>query len=598
MDSTVQVILIITIVLIIIGCERFLAKINFNRRAASTILKKRLLIIFLSTFFSSEFLANPEPTSDIIQFEFQSESILVLEQGFSEAMAWGDYDNDGFEDVYVSNGWGNHVNFLYKNDGEGGFEKVTNILTDDKSNSLGANWVDFDNDGDLDLFLCNKLQKNSLYENKGNSEFEKLNCELTIKVNYTTSSAWVDYDLDGFIDCFITNYDNQPNYLYRNLGDGKFEEINGTWSTESLSSLNATWSDFNNDGYPDLFVGNRLNNDIYVNQNGNLVKLSLIPTQHANTTYTVCLADFNNDSWLDLLEINWFGKNKIFTNNQQGDFTQPPYSDYSQELENSEGGAFGDYDNDGDLDLFVTNDGLNSMFENIEFTFHSTTVPQSEDDLGNSNGVFWVDYDKNGTQDLFITNGGNQDNQFFLNNGNENNWILINCLNEHGSPAIGTKIRIKPTGSSEWQMREINSQSCGGYGGHAGFIQHFGLASATSIDSLKIEWLGGKAEVITNIEANKEHSFKQSPSTNDVAFVKSDKKNTVYPVPSSGLVTLVLPKNEVFQLALFSPNRKLIIQERNIQGTTTFNWNHLTAGVYFIKLQSDQSTLLHKFIIQ
>ena len=595
MNSNSQTIWVLIIVLITIGIVFSFVKANLKKRNEPIKVKVLSIFIILLSSFKLTFGFAPEPEVDEIEFHFQIESILVNEQGFSEAMAWGDYDNDGYEDVYVSNGWGNHVNFLYHNDGKGGFEKVTNILTDDKSNSLGANWVDFDNDGDLDLFLCNKMQKNALYENKGNSEFEKIYCELTTKINYTTSSSWVDYDHDGFIDCFVTNYDNQPNFLYRNLGEGEFEEINGTWSTDYLSSLNSTWSDFNNDGYSDLFIGNRSYNEIYINQDGNLIKSNLIPTLHQNTTYTVCLADFNNDNWLDLLEINWSGRNKLFINNQESDFTKYSDSSFSQEFKNSEGGAFGDYDNDGDLDLFVTNDGSNSMFENRNFNFCSTAVPYNEDDLGNSNGVFWVDFDKNGTQDLFITNGGNQNNQFFLNNGNQNNWVLIKCLNEHGAPAIGTKIRIKPTGSADWQMREINSQSCGGYGGHAGFIQHFGLANTSSIDSLKIDWLGGKTQIIIDIDANKEHLFKQASTTNGVASIKNE--ITIYPNPSLGIITTFFPKNEHFSLHLFSSNGELILQEENIEGTTTFNWNHLTAGVYFIRFQSDRNVQQYKLII-
>src|SRR5437762_12284989 len=194
---------------------------------------------------------------------------VVTDQGDSTGCAWGDYDHDGYLDLFVSN-FGTPFNYLYHNNGDGSFTRVTTgeIATDD-TNSEGASWADFDNDGDLDLFVSVGLSGNDLlYRNNGDGSFTKITSGPIVQSGGNSRGcAWGDYDNDGYVDLFVSNERGQKNFLFHNNGDGTFTKVDsGKIVTDSGYSTGCAWGDYDNDGYLDLFVpNNNLNNFLYHN---------------------------------------------------------------------------------------------------------------------------------------------------------------------------------------------------------------------------------------------------------------------------------------------------------------------------------------------
>jgi hypothetical protein len=332
--------------------------------------------------------------------------------------------------MFVANGGSNGTekNFLYRNNGQGHFVRIsdpsTGSIVTDAEWSAAAAWADFDNDGFLDLFVANggfsANRKSSLYRNQGNGTFSKMTAgNIANDVAGSVCGIWGDYDNDGFRDLFLANY-GQKNVLYRNNGDGTFVKMGagvvGRIASDAGNSLGAAWGDYDNDGSLDLFVTtpNDRPNFLYRNQgNGTFVRM----------TNSVPEADRNN----------------------KGD--------------RSHGCAWGDYDNDGYLDLFVVNKyAKNSLYRNNgDGTFRKITsgsfVNEIAANMLEGHACAWVDYDNDGFLDLFETTFGK--NALYRNNGNSNGWINIKLVGTTSNrSAIGAKVRVNASigGKTFWQM--------------------------------------------------------------------------------------------------------------------------------------------------
>jgi hypothetical protein len=177
---------------------------------------------------------------------------------------WADYDGDGDLDLFVVHAH-QQGNTLYRNDGHGHFQAMQNIGLDQMGESVGAAWGDFDNDGDLDLVVINFAfsgpSANFFYRNNGNGTFTRItDGPIATDTGSFQSSSWVDVDNDGWLDLFVTVEPPIPvprvkNCLYHNLGDGTFEKMtNGTLVTDNAHFAGASWLDYDNDGFPDVFV--------------------------------------------------------------------------------------------------------------------------------------------------------------------------------------------------------------------------------------------------------------------------------------------------------------------------------------------------------
>lgn len=446
-------------------------------------------------------------TAEIFDFSQVKEGAIVTDPGFSQGAAWADFDNDGDEDLFVTNSWTNGNNLFYINNGDGTFIKEENIvIVNDGGNSNGCTWGDVDNDGDLDLFVANvNDQNNFFYKNNGDGTFLKdtLSRAATDK-GWSYTAAWADFNNDGWLDLFVGNYNEQANFLYVNDGMGNLGRMKESVITEVLKSTQGcSWFDYNNDGKIDLFVANKEQNDLYENLGQGKFKkiVDKHPVKEVSNSFGSSAGDYNNDGFIDLFVATWWGKNHLYKNLGDGNFQKMSGSSITEEVLNSEGSSWGDFDNDGDLDLIVTNDGNNSLFENQEGNFTKLENLSPAMDSSNSNGVTWNDADNDGDLDIFIANGGNQPNLLYSNPGNKNNWLKVNCIgNKSNSSAIGAKVILFQ--SEKVQMREVTGQTGGGYGAQNGLILHFGLGEE-KIDSINVLWPSGKIHKMNNPKINR-----------------------------------------------------------------------------------------------
>lgn len=242
---------------------------------------------------------------------------IVNDGGDSRGNAWADYDKDGWLDLFVCNCI-NKTNSLFHNNGNGTFTKVTSgTIVNEVGNSRGAAWGDYDNDGWQDLFVTNyQGEKDYLFHNNGNGTFTKiLNGPMVNDNKWGTSCSWADYNNDGWLDLCVTNSNDYIN-LFLNTGFGNFILSSTTPNLEQGTTSNPSWGDYNNDGWLDLFVarGNGGNLLFRNNTQGNFVRITNEELTNENGS-AGGFFDYNNNGKLDLIITKYFnGYNSIFNN--------------------------------------------------------------------------------------------------------------------------------------------------------------------------------------------------------------------------------------------------------------------------------------------
>jgi hypothetical protein len=462
---------------------------------------------------------------------------IVTDRGYCAGGTWGDLNNSGFLDLFVFNGdlsSSTYLPFLYRNNGDGTFDKT--VATPPVTlpvQSCSACWGDFDNDGNLDLFIATTT-RNLLYHNIGGGAFTGMPATtgtIVTDVAYTLGAAWADYDNDGLLDLFVGGFDISgaggvaPNFLYHNNGNGTFMTVsNSILVQDNASSLSCVWGDYDNDGYLDLFICGgtghgegvpRPNRLYHNNGDGTFSKVDTgdIATDKGYSG-PAAWGDYDNDGFLDLfvanLDIGGIG-NFLYHNNGNGTFTRITNDVVATNVANAYACAWGDYDNDGFLDLFVANDDftpdgypsalVNFLYHNNgDGTFTRITTGSPVNDYNDSWGCSWADYDNDGFLDLFVARGDALGNYLYHNNGNSNNWITIKLIGTLSNrAAIGAKVRVKSfyRGASRWQLRQITGGS--GFDGHNELQANFGLGDATNVDLVRIEWPSGVVQELTNV---------------------------------------------------------------------------------------------------
>jgi len=411
---------------------------------------------------------------------------------YSMGITVGDFNNDGYPDIYVSN-YG--PNTLYKNNGNGTFTNVTKRakVGGGKECSVGAVWLDFDNDGLLDLYVGNYLnydpeykyyyapdgfpgplaydsQKDVLYHNKGDDTFEDVTVKMGIEDidGRAMGVGAADYDDDGFVDIYVAN-DHTVNYLWHNDGGKGFTD-KGTMSGTGFS------------------------------QGG-----------EATVSMSVDFADYNQDELLDIF-ISDDNYCSLYENLGDGVFRDNSYASGISMASGQFVGwssSFLDYDNDGDDDIFKANGELkhlygqeDQLFENIGIgKFKDVSVERGqyfkEENVGR--GACMGDYDNDGDIDIYIVNLDSPSMFLRNNKGNENNWLTLKLVGQTSNrDGIGSRIKITAGG----QVQTAQKKSTTGYLSQNDSRVHFGLVKNDIVERIEIKWPSGKLQILENIKAN------------------------------------------------------------------------------------------------
>ena len=558
---------------------------------------------------------------------------IVTTPSDSRSVNFVDVNNDGWEDLFISNGLsGGQNNLLYLNRGDGSFATdSTNPITQDNSPSVGATFADWDNDGDLDAHVTNWYGAvNQWYDNDGTGSFT-LTSLFPLLGSHSETASWGDFDQDGLVDLYVTNSDGaKTNFLFHNGGNGSFSKIDtGDWVTETDLSRNASWTDYDMDGDIDLYVTNEANaiNDLYRNDStGSFSKVQGLPIVGSiSSSMSSSWGDIDNDGDFDLFVANagYFQEqnNLLYLNDGNG-FTQVLTGPIVTDGGCSYGSNFGDYDNDGDLDLIVSNGYCGANLANYLYENQGNgTFVRSDEELPNlpeicSYGAAWGDINNDGFLDLMIANCKNNqllpmpNNSLYLNNGNGNNWLKVKLEGvQSNRSAIGAKVRIKAqiNGQTVWQLREISAQS--GYSGQNSLIAHFGLGDAASVDSLVIKWPSGIVNTQTDVAINQ-----QLELVEDIAnSLERDPSGTgslhCYPNPASSFCTIELKvKHHIIgqniQLRLLSPlgeevwQREVPVIDSHLRTQMDLTHTPLSQGIYWLQASSERVALAQAIVIE
>ncbi|MEX0313668.1 MAG: CRTAC1 family protein [Allomuricauda sp.] len=464
-----------------------------------------------------------EKPNDI--FVAVSEGRIATDAGLSRGVAWGDYDADGDPDLYVSNSNG-QWNAIYRNNGDGTFKKMTEGGGDvgaisetvkHGGNSQGVNWVDYDNDGDLDLYVVSRgAEANFLFENMDNLGFKRItDSPLTAEEISASMACWADIEGDGDLDVVVVAGGSGTNLVFENLGNGNLSKR----EEHLLSSGNGrgracACGDVNNDGLPEFYIANaRIGNEYYVNKGDwsfEAIKKGHM-VEDIGYSYGVSWADYDGDGDLDLFLANFDKRNFLYQNDGQGNFTTITKSIITTETGGaSKGHSWGDYDNDGDLDLFVANgtyrpDMHNFLYLNKgngEFVKDYSEIIVKHADT--SAGMAHADFDRDGDLDIFVANWGSADqiNRFYKNTTKGYNWMSLR-LKGVNTNTFGIGSRVRLFSADLIQTRWMYPVT--GYGSQDDYELHFGLGKIPKIDSLQIIWPNNQTDVHKSIEINKHY---------------------------------------------------------------------------------------------
>lgn len=587
---------------------------------------------FLYLLSSVLFFYNIHPNSQI--FTKVTQGPFVNDIAASRSVSFIDYLNNGSLDLYVSNGkhFGQR-NFLYNNNG-GTFTRVLNIPpVMDSLPYDGASWADFDNDGNIDLCVVTWYDStNMLYRNNGGGSFTFLSSSPVVSDRgFSETCSWGDYDNDGLVDLFVTNSNgigSWHNRLYKNMGAGNFTRIDtGAVSLDiNHHSRGINWVDINGDGKPDIYICNESgeNNFMYKNNGGGyFTKMTNAATLTGSDSWSACWGDYDNDGDQDVFVTNRGGKNLLFRNDGNFNFTQILNDPIVNDAGEFACCGWGDFDNDGDLDLFVTqaytspNTPLknylykNMLMETGTATFQKISGEDIVNDAGYSYGFAWADWNADGSLDLFTARTYNegQNNAAYLNNGNTNKWIEIKLTgNPSNRSAIGAKVRLKAVinGNPVWQMREVTAQS--GYCSE-NLDLHFGLGNAIRIDSIKVEWPSGTNEYYPNINPNQIIRIVEGTgiigikiNSTEVPEKFSLKQNYPNPFNPTTIIRLEIPKEGFVSLKVFDLTGreiKSLVSQNLKPGKYSVDYNALSlpSGVYFYKLETANFTDTKKMVV-
>jgi hypothetical protein len=563
----------------------------YNKRGVSRNLSLAGLLISAFVIVISSFSGTPRPPSPLVRFTDVAQKAGIdvrMKNGGAETkkyifestgsgVALIDYDRDGYPDIFLVNGSSAEgfapsaapTNHLFHNNRDGTFTDVTA-----RAGIASSGWGhgvcvgDFDNDGLDDLFVTYYGRQNILYHNNGDGTFTDVTAKAGLgeqRRNWSTGCAFVDYDRDGRLDLFVASYvdfnlataglpGSGPNcssrgvavfcgprglpaahsYLYRNQGNGKFADVSAVAGIRRASDcygLGVLTGDFENRGWPDIYVACDSTPSLFFRNNGNgtfvergvEAGIAYDEDGREQAGMGVAAGDYDADGWLDIFKTNFEDDvPDLYHNEGDGTFT---FRTFDAKLGFNLkylgwGGGFFDYDNDGWPDIFIANGHVYPELENHHHSespyrqrnllYHNSGNGQFEDvtpmagpgfDLRRSGrGVAFGDLDNDGRIDILINN--QNDPPTLLRNESEspNHWISVRTVGTKSNrDGIGSRVALVAGGRR--QIQEVRSG--GSYLSQNDLRVHFGLGSATKIDRIEVRWPSGTVDQMENVSADR-----------------------------------------------------------------------------------------------
>ena len=489
-----------------------------------------------------------------------------LPETLGSGCAFFDYDNDARPDIFLVNskpwsGGAGVTSKLYRNLGEGRFEDVTGEAGLAVSMyGLGAATADYDNDGFTDLYVT-VLDGDRLFRNRGDGTFLDVTRAAGIdNARFGTSAAWLDYDLDGNLDLYVANYvrwsaeddlwcsmdgskktyctpesyHGQPSVLYRNRGDGTFEDVSASAGIDDPTSkaLGIAVFDFDADGLPDIFEANDTEpNKLYRNEGdgrfserGVSAGIAYAEDGKARGAMGVDAADYDRSGRHHLLVGNFANEMlNLFHNEGNGLFVdEAPTSEIGRDslLSLTFGAFFFDYDLDGHPDIFCANGHLDEEIEIVQPAVKFAQAPllfrndgtgrfelstsEAGPDLSApivGRGAAYADYDGDGDLDILVTTNDGPAKLMRNDGANANNYLRVRLQGTRSNrDGLGTEIVLSSASGRQAQVVRGGSSYCS----QSETVATFGLGSDTRVESIEVRWPGGTVDAFSNLDANRE----------------------------------------------------------------------------------------------
>jgi ASPIC and UnbV/FG-GAP-like repeat/Secretion system C-terminal sorting domain len=488
-----------------------------------------------------------------IRFRDASSEAGIHTAGGSHGVAVADYDGDGWEDIYLAASGGHST--LFRNLGGTRFEAVTNVArVEVPGDAVNPLWGDLDNDGDPDLFVGVRSYTGAtsrLFANNGDGTFTDITGDSGIDSLAIVGSATLgDYDNDGRLDVFLATRESIDR-LYRNISDAsiRFEDRTGSSNMAGINfsrAMQATWTDFDRDGRLDLLAvhDGDLASRLY-RQTGGFPPFTEVTSSAglavSRSSMGVAWGDIDNDGWPDAYITN-IDQGNLFRNGGDGTFEDVTESTGTGLNGMSWGVVFADFDNDGDQDLFIANttsfDGRASfLYENREGVFVDVASAAGAAMSTDTFGVAAGDFNNDGRPDLFLADEAGE-NRLLLNaSESAGNWLAIDLEGASTNHmAIGARIRAVAGGVEHHRTVDGGSSYCS----QSSATLHVGLGSAGRVDSLQVFWTDGSVQVFSDLPANARYSLAQGGVVN----VNAEREPvatfalSLYPNPVSDQATL------------------------------------------------------------